>query len=41
MKTQHSDLNELGWNDCFEERAERGATDPVARVASVDRDQNG
>jgi ribosome biogenesis GTPase / thiamine phosphate phosphatase len=39
MKTQHSELKELGWNDWFEQRAECGPTDTVARVAAVDRDQ--
>ncbi|MFA6013658.1 MAG: ribosome small subunit-dependent GTPase A [Gallionellaceae bacterium] len=39
MKNQHYELNELGWSDWFEQRAECGSTDTVARVAAVDRDQ--
>ena len=36
---RHCELNELGWSDWFEQRAECGPTDTVARVAAVDRDQ--
>ena len=39
MKTQHSELSELGWSDWFEQRAKCGPTDTIARVAAVDRDQ--
>lgn len=39
MKSLQCDLNELGWNDWFEQRAECGSADTVARVAAVDRDQ--
>jgi len=39
MKNQHCELNELGWNDWFEQRAECKPTDKIARVAAVDRDQ--
>lgn len=39
MKYQHYELNELGWSDWFEQRADCGPTDTVARVAAVDRDQ--
>ncbi len=39
MKNQHFELNELGWGDWFEQRAECGPTDTVARVAAVDRGQ--
>ncbi len=39
MKTQHSELNELGWSHWFEQRAKCGTTDTIARVAAVDRDQ--
>ena len=39
MKTRHSELNELGWSDWFEQRAKCGPTDTIARVAAVDRDQ--
>ena len=39
MKNQHDELNELGWSDWFEQRADCGTTDTVARVAAVDRDQ--
>ncbi|KAF0188339.1 MAG: ribosome bioproteinis [Desulfobulbaceae bacterium] len=39
MKNQHDELNELGWSDWFEQRAECGSTDTLARVAAVDRDQ--
>lgn len=39
MKTQHAELNELGWSDWFEQRAECGPADAIARVAAVDRDQ--
>ena len=39
MNNQHSELNELGWNDWFEQRAECKPTHTIARVAAVDRDQ--
>lgn len=39
MKNQHSELNELGWSDWFEQRTECKPTDTIARVAAVDRDQ--
>lgn len=39
MKTPHPELNELGWSDWFEQRANCGPTDAIARVAAVDRDQ--
>lgn len=39
MTNQHCELNELGWSDWFEQRAECKPTDAVARVAAVDRDQ--
>lgn len=39
MQKQHGELNELGWSDWFEQRAECKPTDTIARVAAVDRDQ--
>lgn len=39
MKNQHCELNELGWSDWFEQRAECKSTDTIARVVAVDRDQ--
>lgn len=39
MKNQHCELNELGWNDWFDQKAECEPTDIIARVAAVDRDQ--
>jgi len=39
MKNQRYELHELGWSDWFEQRAECGPTETVARVAAVDRDQ--
>ena len=39
MKTQYSELNELGWNDWFAQRANCKPTETIARVAAVDRDQ--
>jgi len=39
MKNQHSELNELGWNDWFAQRVNCKPTESVARVAAVDRDQ--
>ena len=39
MKNQHCELNELGWSDWFEQRAECKPTDTIARVAAVDREQ--
>jgi ribosome biogenesis GTPase len=38
MKSRHIDLARLGWNEWFEERAECGPADTVARVVAVDRD---
>lgn len=39
MRTPYPELNELGWNDWFEQRANCGPSDAIARVAAVDRDQ--
>ncbi len=39
MKTQYSELTELGWNDWFAQRANCKPTESVARVAAVDRDR--
>jgi ribosome biogenesis GTPase len=39
MQDKHHALNALGWNHWFEQRAECPATNRVARVAAVDRDQ--
>lgn len=39
VSNRHCELNELGWSDWFEQRAECGPTDTLARVAAVDRDQ--
>jgi ribosome biogenesis GTPase / thiamine phosphate phosphatase len=39
MKNQYSELNELGWNDWFAQRANCQPSETVARVAAVDRDQ--
>jgi ribosome biogenesis GTPase len=39
VSNRHCELNELGWSDWYEQRAECGPTDTVARVAAVDRDQ--
>jgi len=39
MGSCHFELRELGWSDWFEQRAECGSSDTVARVAAVDRDQ--
>lgn len=39
MMNQYSELNELGWNDWFAQRANCKPTETVARVAAVDRDQ--
>jgi len=39
MKNQYCELNELGWDDWFAQRAQCESTDTVARVAAVDRDQ--
>ena len=38
MKSRHTDLTRIGWNEWFEERAECGPEDTIARVAAVDRD---
>lgn len=38
MKSRHIDLIRIGWNEWFEERAECGPEDTIARVAAVDRD---
>ena len=37
MKKQHTDLIRLGWNEWFEERAESGSDNTLARVVAVDR----
>lgn len=39
MKDRHPELNRLGWNDWFEQRAACRPADAVARAAAVDRDQ--
>ncbi|MEI6757076.1 MAG: ribosome small subunit-dependent GTPase A [Chlorobium sp.] len=39
MKNQHCELNDLGWNDWFEQRVQCKPTDTIARVAAVDREQ--
>ena len=39
MKNRRGELDELGWNDWFEQRAECMPTDTIARVAAVDREQ--
>ncbi|MHC5038411.1 MAG: GTPase RsgA, partial [Planctomycetota bacterium] len=39
MGNRHKELRELGWNDWFEQRAECGPDETVARVAAVDRDR--
>ena len=39
MKNQHDELNELGWSEWFEQRAESKPSDTIARVVAVDRDQ--
>lgn len=39
MNTHISELNELGWNDWFAQRANCKPTETIARVAAVDRDQ--
>lgn len=38
MKSRHADLTRIGWNEWFEERAECGPEDTIARVVAVDRD---
>jgi len=38
MKSRHTDLARFGWNRWFEERAECGPEDSLARVAAVDRE---
>jgi ribosome biogenesis GTPase len=38
MKSRHADLTRFGWNEWFEERAECGPEDTIARVVAVDRD---
>jgi ribosome biogenesis GTPase len=38
MTSRHSELARLGWSEWFEERAECGPGDALARVATVDRD---
>lgn len=37
MTSRHAGLARLGWNEWFEERAEGGPADTIARVAAVDR----
>lgn len=39
MKNLHCELNKLGWNDWFEQRAVCKPTETIARVAAVDREQ--
>ncbi len=39
MKNQHCELNDLGWNDWFAQRADCKPEDTIARVAAVDRAQ--
>lgn len=39
MTGRHPDLDELGWSDWFEQRAECAPADTLARVSAVDRDQ--
>lgn len=39
MENRHDELNELGWSEWFEQRAQCQPTDSIARVAAVDRDQ--
>lgn len=39
MNNLHQELNDLGWNDWFEERIECGAGETIARVGAVDRGQ--
>jgi ribosome biogenesis GTPase len=39
MGNRHCELNELGWGDWFEQRAECAPAESIARVAAVDRDQ--
>lgn len=39
MNNPHDELNQLGWNDWFEQQAICKPTDTLARVAAVDRDQ--
>ncbi|HYW68695.1 MAG TPA: ribosome small subunit-dependent GTPase A [bacterium] len=39
MRDRECELNGLGWSDWFEQRAECGPTDSIARVAAVDRNQ--
>jgi len=39
MNNRYSELNEWGWNDWFEQRAEGRPADRIARVAAVDREQ--
>jgi len=38
MKSRYTDLTRIGWNEWFEERAECGPDDTIARVVAVDRD---
>ncbi len=38
MNNKHCELNEFGWSDWFEQRAECKSADTIARVAAVDRD---
>ena len=39
MKEQYRELDALGWNDWFEQRADGNPTETIARVAAVDREQ--
>jgi ribosome biogenesis GTPase / thiamine phosphate phosphatase len=38
MSTRHPGLDALGWSEWFEQRAQCGPTETIARVAAVDRD---
>jgi ribosome biogenesis GTPase len=38
LRSEHIDLTPLGWSDWFEERAECGPDESIARVAAVDRE---
>lgn len=38
MNSRHADLTPLGWSEWFDERAECGPEDVLARVVAVDRD---
>lgn len=38
MENRHTDLTRIGWNEWFEERAECGPRETIARVTAVDRE---